>query len=72
MTELLRALLGRKTENPVKNEVFGNLGKRGVSASRFAWFRQKTAPNAPGKTGKFHPAELVTTCHRFAVEQWID
>ena len=51
VTELLRALLGRKTENPVKNEVFQNLGTWPLLRTFSAQKRAVTKNGAVTKTG---------------------
>ena len=51
VTELLRALLGRKTENPVKNEVFENLGTWPLLRTFSAQKRAVTKNGAVTKTG---------------------
>ena len=51
VTELLRALLGRKTENPVRNEVFENLGTWPLLRTFSAQKRAVTKNGAVTKTG---------------------
>ena len=62
----------RQTSRIPEKFVFSCQTASGVSQPLDSLGFGKKQLNAPGKTGKFHPAELVTTCHRFAVEQWID
>ena len=67
--------------NSRKARFFLSDGKRGASASRFARFRRKQPPDGPDahaaldfrKAGNFHPAELVTTCHRYVTAPfWVE